>query len=185
MNPIVNRYRTLAAFVFLLSLALVSELHAQTVQLPSFSRFSYSGTVWVPVGGSTLLGGVSRSSQSVTRRPGAVTRGQQMNRGHASVHVTLIDNDAIDREIRGLPPRGSVGSSKTRSTIARSQTRRSSVDPEAEGKALVRFARRQYLDGNRMRSFEAYSMAIETLSPKLAALAKAERSRVFASVRPQ
>ena len=161
---------------------------AQTVQLPTLHRFSYSGTVVVPDRGGAYLGGVSRSSSNrVRRRFGGSTFGGAAGHSGAGVHVTIIDHDAIDRQLRGLPPKGSSGSTRRpgskKVASAQSPTNKKqatrTVDPDAEGKALVRFARKQYLNGNHSSAFDAYRIAIETLSPKLAELAKAEFSRVF------
>lgn len=150
-----------------------------TVQLPSFSRFTYSGSVLVPTGGSTSLGGVSRSSSGVSSRGfgGGSALGGSMSHSGARAHVTIIDNDAIDRQIRGLPPKGSTRPAVQPSAAKRSAT----VDPDAEGKILVRYARKKYLEGNRSSAFNAYGLAIKSLSPQLAALAKAEFRRVFPS----
>ncbi|QEG01282.1 hypothetical protein Mal15_53580 [Stieleria maiorica] len=152
-----------------------------TVQLPSFSRFTYSGSVLVPVGGSTSLGGVSRSASSISRRGGraigaGVGRAGALGHAGASAHVTIIDHDAIDRQLRGLPPK-----SQGRSSASARPPRTAVVTPDAEGKALVRFARKQYLAGKHTSAFDAYRIAIETLSPRLATLATAEFKRVFPS----
>lgn len=177
-------------------IALSRSAEAQTtVQLPTFNTFRYSGSVLVPTGGSTSLGGVSRSASGRTSRRGG-GRGFGENVGHAGAqaHVTIIDNDAIDRQIRGLPPKGSGGSTTTnphgqaapatpnRLSVAQQERRDASVDdPDAEGKALVRFARKQYLAGKPTSSFDAYRLAIDSLSPRLAQLAEAEFHRVFPS----
>ncbi|MCA9139445.1 MAG: hypothetical protein KDB00_21880 [Planctomycetales bacterium] len=163
-----------------------------TVQLPSFSQFSYSGSVLVPTGGSTSLGSISRSSSGSSSRGfgGGRAFGGAMSHAGASAHVTIIDNDAIDRQIRGLPPKDTVGSLPQSSTAANRSAvtnpsavtkRTTTIDPDAEGKILVRFARKQYLAGKQASSFDAYQLAIESLSPRLAALAKAEFQRVFPS----
>jgi hypothetical protein len=173
---------------------------AQTVQLPSISSFSYSGSVLVPDRGSTSLGGVSRSAMGRSSR-GLGNRAFGAGLGHsgARAHVTIIDNDAIDRQIRGLPPRGSGVVRRARSVARPAQgdvrtaqgnarsgkiSRPSIADPDVEGKALVRFARRQYLAGKKSSSFEAYGLAIQTLSPELSELAEAEFHRVFPTNRP-
>lgn len=181
------------AMVLLGCSLLISEqsVIAQTVQLPSFSRFTYSGSVLVPTGGSTSLGGVSRSATGRTsRRFGGRGFGGAVGHAGATAHVTIIDNDAIDRQIRGLPPKGSPShrnSVRSTSAVTPPATSKSvrgkplSTDPDAEGKALVRFARKQYLVGKRTSSFDAYQLAIETLSPKLSELAKVECYRLFPS----
>jgi len=168
----------------------------QTIQLPSFSRFTYSGSVLVPTGGSTSLGGVSRSATGRTTRG---RQGRAFGAAHAhagaAAQVTIIDNDAIDRRIRGVPAeagRSGQGSGQGRSSVhvsgsggakavANARKRAAVYDPDSEGKALVRFARKQFLAGQRTSAFDAYRLAIETLSPQLSELAKAECARVFPS----
>jgi hypothetical protein len=180
------RHRRFQVFIVTLCSAawMQAEASAQTVQLPSFSRFSYSGSVLVPTGGSTSLGGVSRSSAGRSSRG---LRGRALGAGidHAGAraHVTIIDHDAIDRQIRGLPAKGGPASGAPPTGVSRSgsllNSRVASQDPDAEGKALVRFARKQFLAGHRTSAFDAYRMAIETLSPTLSRLAMREFQRVF------
>ncbi|MCS7467641.1 hypothetical protein NZK35_13390 [Stieleria sp. ICT_E10.1] len=148
-----------------------------TIQLPSFSRFTYSGSVLVPTGGSTSLGGVSRSTSGRSSRRGG-GRGIGAGVGHAGAgaRVTIIDHDAIDRQLRGLPPKSGAAS---RPAVRSAKAGAKKADPDAEGKALVRFARKQFLAGNRTSAFDAYRLAIETLSPRLSNLAAAEFRRVF------
>ncbi|MEM0924551.1 MAG: hypothetical protein AAGJ83_00800 [Planctomycetota bacterium] len=144
---------------------------AQTVvQLPSFRSFSYSGSVLVPDRGATSLGSVRRSAMSQTRRNGwGHGFGGAQSAGGADVRVTIIDHAAIDAQIRGL---SSLGAST-------SLVRGPKVNPDEEGKALVRFARKQYQAGNHSSSREAYRMAIAKLSPRLRLLAHDEYRRVF------
>jgi hypothetical protein len=165
-----------------LSLFASSRSYGQIVQLPSFSRFSYSGSVLVPDRGSTSLGGISRSASQAVRGNGR--RGSAFSGGHsgASVQVTIIDHDAIDRQLRGLPPKDIAPSRKLhRRTPNANPTDRGfkPVDPDAEGKALVRFARKQFREGNHRLAREAYRIAFERLSPALSDLAKREYKRVF------
>lgn len=161
-----------------------------TVQLPSFNTFSYSGSVLVPDSGATALGSIRRSATSSARRWGQRAYGSSMSHPGASVHVTIIDLDEMDRQIRGLPPSGTrsrLGTSPgTLASVTAAQANatarrigKPSVDPDGEGKALVRFARSQYKAGKRSSSFAAYQMAIETLSPELRVLARKEFYRVF------
>ncbi len=44
------------------------ELAAQVVQLPTFSTFTYRGSVMVPDGGTLSVGGVTRSAEGSTAR---------------------------------------------------------------------------------------------------------------------
>ncbi|MDM4017358.1 hypothetical protein [Roseiconus lacunae] len=170
---------------------------AQTIQLPSFQTFRYSGSVVVPDQGATSLGSVRRSaSRSRSVGSGNITRrgfGQRAgsatgSTGDSSVHVTIIDHDAIDRQLRGLPTRPVTGSAVPKSTRdalkpprqpGGTSRDRDQSDPDAEGKALVRYARSQYRAGKRSAAFDIYQLAISKLSPRLAELAKAERDRVF------
>lgn len=156
--------------------------HAQTVQLPSFRQFHYSGSVMAPDRGSASLGGVSRSYASrAARRGSGVARSAGGSRGGASVHVTIIDHDAIDRRLRGLPPESNRTPPIGAHVAAASKPKVQAIDPDAEGKALVRYARRLYIDGRHVSAFDAYRLAIPALSPKLASLAKAELERLFAA----
>ena len=162
-----------------------------TVQLPTFNSFSYSGSVLVPDSGGAYLGGVRRSASSSSRRWGNRAFGSSLSHPGASVHVTIIDHDEIDRRLRGLPPGAPAGSRLgtapgTLAAVAAAQANatargvgKPAVDPDAEGKALVRFARRQYKAGNKASAFDAYHMAMATLSPKLRELARKEFYRVF------
>ena len=175
-------------------LALGSSASAQlptTVQLPTFNSFSYSGSVLVPDSGATSLGSIRRSATSSSRRWGNRAFGSSLSHPGASVHVTIIDLDEMDRRLRGLPPSGVAGSrlgtppgtlagvtaAQTNATAMRNG--KPSVDPDSEGKALVRFARSQYKAGKKASAFEAYQMAISALSPKLSDLARKEFYRVF------
>ncbi len=173
----------------------------QTIQLPSFHRFSYSGGVLVPDRGSASLGGVSRSYSSRTSRRGSgVARGGGLSHAGASARVTIIDHEAIDRQLRGLPadrrplangkPSAAAGSTATGTTATGSKRPAANppadrsadppaIDPDAEGKALVRYARRQYRAGHHASAFDAYQLALSALSPGLQALAEAEFNRVF------
>lgn len=193
------RYHRFAMLlVVVLACGFESSAFAQsTVQLPSFSRFTYSGSVLVPTGGATSLGGVSRSSSGrSSRRFGGHAFGGGLGHAGASVHTTIIDNDAIDRQIRGLGPKGTAKtitgpvSGPANGTVnhtvkMRKRNPAPAVDPDAEGKVLVRFARKQYTAGNRTSAFDVYQLAIETLSPKLSELAAAEFRRVFPTgIRP-
>ncbi|MEO1527780.1 MAG: hypothetical protein AAFX06_20310 [Planctomycetota bacterium] len=164
-----------------------------TVQLPTFNSTFYSGSVLVPDSGGTSLGSIGRSATSSSRRWGQRAYGSSMSHPGMSVHVTIIDHDEIDRRLRGLPPGGRSGSrlGTTPGTLAavtaaqaNASARRNgkpAADPDAEGKALVRFARSQYKAGKRASSFEAYQLAIQTLSPSLRELARKEFYRVFPS----
>ncbi|MEM6777772.1 MAG: hypothetical protein AAF670_08950 [Planctomycetota bacterium] len=66
---------------------------AQVVQLPSTRIFSYSGSVAVPDRGATYLGGNS----SAALGPG----GSALSTRSLRAHATIIDLDAMDRQILG------------------------------------------------------------------------------------
>lgn len=144
-----------------------------TVQLPSISSFSYRGSVVVPDSGAAHLGS-NRSRSSALRRRG-FSHGLGVSSLHsgASVHARIIDLNEMDRQLLG---------GKTPQEFARSQQRKpavKTVDPDQEGKALVRHARTLWLDGKKGESFDTYQMAIEVLSPSLRDLATKEFKRLF------
>ncbi|MCO8125062.1 hypothetical protein NHH03_25220 [Stieleria sp. TO1_6] len=154
---------------------------AQIVQLPSFSYFNYSGSVLVPDRGSTSLGGISRAS--LNSRRGLLQRRTASSLGHggATAHVTIIDHDAMDRRLRGLPPAEDAVAVPARRVDKEADipVRQRPIDADAEGKVLVRYARKQFLAGKKAAAFDAYCVAIDSLSPQLAELADAEFRRVF------
>ena len=156
-----------------------------TVQLPSFSSFSYNGTVLVPDSGAAHLGSVNRSATGLNRRGLSRGFGQQQSIGQASAHVQIIDNAEIDRQILGMSPselRRRELALERHAARSRVTTSSKQVDPDAEGKALVRHARSQYKAGKQSASFTTYRRAIAALkSPKLQELATAEFKRVFGS----
>lgn len=97
--------------------------------------------------------------------------GSQGGSSAASVHATIIDLEAMDREILGFDPRQRrVDPSLSADSVSRGTE---------EGKELVRFARSQYRLGNRRLAFEVYQMALEILPSDLRDLAVAEMRRVF------
>lgn len=144
-----------------------------TVQLPSFSFFSYSGTVVVPDGGGTSLGGIRSSATGMNRRGLSRGFGSSQFSSQASVHATIIDLNEIDRQLLGGTPQEFLGSKSN------TKRARNPVDPTAEGKALVRYARKQYREGNHTASFDTYRMAIRILPTGLRELATKEFERVF------
>ena len=62
---------------------------------------------------------------------------------------------------------------------------RKAMDPTEEGKALVRFARKQYREGRKAASFDTYRMAIQVLDGRLRELAIVEFRRVFGTAADQ
>ena len=158
--------------VTLLAEVLVSQSHAQVVQLPSISTFSYSGTVLVPDSGSAYLGGRYAAASSSQRRLGSRAAGLSIGVSGASVHATIIDLNAMDRAILGADPstRSAPGNDRRQATIA---------ERNDEGKQIVRFARAQFRRGNQGAAYDAYRMAINVLQGDLRAMALAEFQRVF------
>ena len=161
--------------------------NAQTVQLPSFQYFTYSGSVLVPDRGGTSLGSIRRSSSGRASRGfggrafGNRAAGGMNSASGASVHATIIDLDAMDRQIRGIQPASAVRQTTRGRDAGDARVESRKPDPDAEGKALVRYARSLYRKGNKSLSFDAYQLAMTKLNPKLAALAKAEMERVFSA----
>ena len=156
----------------LLGGAFASQSHAQVVQLPSISTFSYSGSVLVPDSGSAYLGGRYSAASSSQRRLGSRAAGSALGVSGASVHATIIDLDAMDRAILGADPRSLKGphDASRQATMA---------ERTEEGKQLVRYARAQYHAGNQGAAYDAYRMAINTLQGELRSLAMAEFQRVY------
>ena len=141
------------------------------IQLPSFSTFSYSGTVVVPDSGTGYLGGVKRAS-SVTSRRGLNRRSSQaLGNSAAVVRPTIIDLQAMDRHILGGDPKELAA--KQRTAKAKDSFR------IEEGKSLVRFARRRYKAGDKSAARTAYLLAIDVLDGRLRQLAIAEYRRLY------
>jgi len=141
------------------------------VQLPSFQTFSYSGSVLVPDRGTGYLGGVRSSATASRRTPLARSFVARRASAQASVSATIIDLAEMDRQILGDSPQGFV--QKQQSSL----TKR--ADPTEEGKALVRYARRQHREGNQSQAFATYQMAIACLDGRLRELAMLEFKKVY------
>lgn len=174
-----------AAAVTIVTLA-VKEAPAQipsVVQLPSFRTFSYTGSVVVPDRGTTSLGGVRSSATFSQRRPGARAFSRNQANAGLAASATIIDLDEMDRQIRGPADRAIPGPQVINADGTLRIRRR--IDPVEEGKSLVRFARKQYREGNRSESFATYQMAIGVLDGKLRELARAEFRRVFGEAADQ
>lgn len=167
---------TLLASLIIAWLGSAAESAAQTVQLPSFQTFSYSGTVVVPDRGGTSLGGRSSSSLGSRSRAGAAAMSSGQGISRASAHATIIDQQVMDQAVLGdaWDPSGARGAAAARGD--RSQASAAQVQ---EGKRLVRFARSQFQQGNTRSAFEAYRLAIEILPGQLQVLATAEFRRFF------
>lgn len=171
--------------------------HAQlpsVVQLPSFHTFSYRGSVLVPDGGTTSLGGVKRSATGYNHRGWNRGYGSVNSTSNASVSARIIDLAEMDRQILGGSPQEflrrmraeeqhAIASGLPVGTTAR-QTQ-ATLSRTEEGKALVRFARQEYREGRKSSSIQAYGMAINQLDGRLKTLAVAEFRRVFGTAAEQ
>ncbi|MCP4887495.1 MAG: hypothetical protein GY904_12875 [Planctomycetaceae bacterium] len=185
---------------FLLCAAGVAGLHrcsAQdplptVVQLPTFQFFNFSGSVLVPDGGGMYLGGNKTSAIGSSRRGLNRSFGQSQGGSQATAHVQIIDLSEMDRQLLGGTPEeflrrhrnsSTLGNS---STLANSSTLDRTSNPDAEGKALVRHARKLYQRGDETGAFDTYRMAIAVLrSSRLQELAKIEFRRVFGAAADQ
>jgi hypothetical protein len=82
---------------------MTSSAAAQVVQLPSYRNFSYSGSAWVPDGGTAALGGAGYAAgSSLTRGYGpAASRAVGSSVGGTSItaSVQIIDLKALDDAI--------------------------------------------------------------------------------------
>lgn len=141
------------------------------IQLPTFSSFSYSGTVVVPDSGTGYLGGVKRSSSGSSRRGLSRSSGQSLGNSGAMITPTIIDLQAMDRQILGSDPKQFLAKQRSGKTKVAVRTE--------EGKSLVRFARRRYKQGDKSAARSAYLMAIDILDGRLRQLAIAEYRRLY------
>jgi hypothetical protein len=150
------------------------------VQLPSFSFFTFRGSVLVPDSGAAYLGGVNRSASGVTNRGRGLGHGIGGGLSHsgASIHATIIDHAEIDRQILGGTPQEFVQRERAKQALAGGKPN-VLADPDAEGKTLVRFARKMYREGKHTKAFDGYLLALDVLSPTLRDLAADEFRRVF------
>ncbi len=189
-----------AALVAIAAAGFVSDsAHAQlptTVQLPSFSSFSYRGTVVVPDSGGAYLGGVNRSATGLNRRGLSRGFGSSLGRSGASVHATIIDHREIDRRLLGTSKKEFIAAGRTnvqdlrqagqRTNRTNVQDRkRRTVSPTEEGKELVRYARKLYREGKKGDAFDTYRMAIKILPTGLRELAIKEFERTFGAAATQ
>ncbi|WP_442508979.1 hypothetical protein SH528x_000523 [Novipirellula sp. SH528] len=157
---------------------------AQTVQLPSIETFSYSGSVLVPDSGTAFLGG-NKSASFGSNRSG-LQRGFGSSQGlsQATASATIIDLTEMDRQILGGTPEQFLQREREREKSG-TATSPMTLDPDYRGKALVRYARAQYRQGNTSAAFNGYRQAIAVLSPHLRNLATAEFKRVFGAAAEQ
>jgi hypothetical protein len=169
------------------------------VQLPSLHTFSYQGSVLVPDGGTTSLGGVMRSASGYNHRGWNRGYGSVNSTSNASVSVRIIDLAEMDRQILGGSPQEFLRNMRARELqLGQSQQQqrktvgqqthasvRAPLSRTEEGKALVRFARQEYREGRQSSSIQAYGMAINQLDGRLKTLAEAEFRRVFGTTAEQ
>ncbi len=131
--------------------------YSQVVQLPTMHTFSLSGGAMVPDGGSASLGGINRSASSSTRTRGLPTNqqtGQSRSSTQASMSATIIDLDALDRELRtqaapsvrngnGVQPGANGNSLERENDAAREMLSRSSTHQHAYGRTAGKFNQRR------------------------------------------
>lgn len=203
--------RFCALLVVLVVVGRMESSHAQlpsVVQLPSFHTFSYGGSVLVPDGGSTLLGGVKRSATGYNRRGWNRAYGSANSTSNAVVSARIIDLAEMDRQILGGSPeeflrrmriqeQQTMATHKPTGVLDRTRamaeqhapatglTQTRPLSRTEEGKALVRFARQEYREGRKSSAIQAYGMAINQLDGRLKTLAIAEFRRVFGTAAEQ
>ncbi len=161
------KFRQISVTVCCIVMISTSRLSAQTVQLPSVTTFSYSGSVLVPDSGAGYLGGRRSAAVSSHSRLGSRASGGTWSSSSGFAQVTIIDLAAMDRQILGSEP--APAHDLHRTTAQRTE----------EGKRLVRFARSKLREQNQGAAFNAYRMAIDLLPADLRTLATAEFRREF------
>jgi len=175
--------------LFLASAQTGSAQLPSVVQLPSFHTFSFSGSVLVPDGGSTSLGGVKRSASGYNHRGWNRGYGSVNSNSNASISARIIDLAEMDRQILGGSPQEFLRRMRMQDRALEQQDSLGSVrqplSRTEEGKALVRFARKEYREGRKSSSIQAYGMAIGKLDGRLKTLAEAEFRRVFGTMAEQ
>lgn len=155
----------IARLGLLISLGLLAiSADAQVVQLPTFRSFGYVGSVRVPDGGTMVLGGNNTFSSGSARGRGL---GMSSTAGGAAASVNVIDHAAIDRRIRGLDSTGSTTPEVLKAKAV------------AEGKTLVRYARKMRAAGNDSVAKQAYRMAMPKLDQRLRDFAMREFERAY------
>ncbi|MEM6689538.1 MAG: hypothetical protein AAF664_08935 [Planctomycetota bacterium] len=142
----------------------------QTVQLPSFRSFNYSGTVEVPDGGSAFLGG---NSSGIIRQSSKSNSTATIG-GVSGLYTgaSIIDLDAMDRQILGNPPivrvrngaQNRLGGPKNEEQVR-------------QGKRWVRIARKDLENGRIEAAAGAYRNSLRYLDSRLADLARSEYRR--------
>jgi hypothetical protein len=166
------RYAICMNAAAILICSLNSTANAQSViQLPSFSSFSYNGTVVVPDSGTGYLGGVKRSASSYSRRGLSRSSGRALGNSGAAATPTIIDLHEMDRKILGGTHKEFLDRQNSAAVVGADRTK--------EGKSLVRYARRQYQRGDKYGAAYSYRLAISILDGRLRRLAIAEYRRLY------
>lgn len=122
----------------------VAQLPA-TVQLPSFSYFGVDTSVSVPDRGSMSVGGVGRSSMGSTAfgpvlGPRSRSFGRQMSASSTTVHATIHDFDAMDRQLLDQARKSYRVSPRAATSAARDEASSAAAGPAGS----VAEARRMY-----------------------------------------
>lgn len=173
----------MSRWVFVIALLSAGALNVpvasgQVVQLPTIRTFSYSGAVEVPDQGSASLAGNRTASSGFQRRGFNRGVGAGLGGAGAAASASVIDLNAIDRELLGGTPE------QFRRRSAQS-TEFQQANSTEQGKRLVRFARKSYREGRESTAFEAYRLAVGKLDGRLKQLAIDEFRRVFGGVADQ
>ena len=166
---------------FLVCLVLSEHAHCQTVMLPTYHTFSYSGTVLVPDRGAVSLGGVNRAAEfSQERMFGGRNSTRSMFRSNVSAHARIIDLAEMDRQILGGTPEEFMRRERQKDQETASANEKVvEQDPVEKAKQLVRDARRCYRLGSYRAADHYYRRAIRELPEDLSLLAKEEYHRVM------
>ena len=180
----------IATFLFLYVSVFPADAQVPSVvQLPSFHTFSYRGSVLVPDSGATSLGGVKRSASGYNHRGWNRGYGSMNSTSNASISARIIDLAEMDRQILGGTPHEFLRRMQMQDIVDRRESRAGTPEPRLspteEGKALVRFARKEYRAGRKSASMQAYQMAIAKLDGHLQTLAESEFRRTFGSIAEQ
>ena len=93
--------------IFVLASAVVVGAWGQAVQLPSFQHTNVNTSVWVPDGGTTNLGGVTRASSGYNSSGTPIlpfqnrSYGSDVGASNVSVSANIIDLQEMDEAILG------------------------------------------------------------------------------------
>ncbi|MEM9585680.1 MAG: hypothetical protein AAGA03_00240 [Planctomycetota bacterium] len=166
--------------------ASADQAKAQVVQLPTFRSFQYQGSVLVPDQGTASLGGNSGAALGRTRsRFGGRSSGQSLFRSQPTISATIIDNQAMDRQILGGTPEQFL--ERRRAERANSADARSPIPLTRTevGKALVRQARGEYTRRDTASAFVTYRRALSYLDGHLLSYASNEFRRRYGAAADQ